>query len=175
MVGKYIIFVNTLLTDNLCPRQYRYETLVAPSAPLTPELTLMDELAVKFLKTYQVWHHRRLLVTITRKAKEELAFIRKGLQVDEKNYHTWSYRQWILAHFGGTGHTIIATTRSASEENRLENVGDNSLWEGELDFIDSMLNSDIRNNSAWHHRFFVVWACGIREGDEDRAHIVKLN
>ena len=131
----------------------------------------MDELAVKFLKTYQVWHHRRLLVSITRKAKQELAFIQKGLKVDEKNYHTWSYRQWILAHFGGTGNTTItSTTRSTtSDENQL----DNSLWEGELDFIESMLISDIRNNSAWHHRFFVVWACGIREGEENRAHVLK--
>ena len=152
-------------------RQYRYETLIALSAPLGPELTLMDELAVKFLKTYQVWHHRRLLVTITRKAKQELAFIQKGLQVDEKNYHTWSYRQWILAHFGGTGNTTttITTRSTTSDENQL----DNSLWEGELDFIESMLISDIRNNSAWHHRFFVVWACGIREGEEDRAHILR--
>jgi protein farnesyltransferase/geranylgeranyltransferase type-1 subunit alpha len=150
-------------------RQYRYETLIALSAPLAPELTLMDELAVKFLKTYQVWHHRRLLVTITRKAKQELAFIQKGLQVDEKNYHTWSYRQWILAHFGGTGNTTATKPTTSDKENQL----DNGLWEGELDFIESMLISDIRNNSAWHHRFFVVWACGIREGEEDRAHILK--
>ena len=138
----------------------------------------MDELAVKFLKTYQVWHHRRLLVTITRKAKQELAFIQKGLQVDEKNYHTWSYRQWILAHFGGTGNTTTITTTTTTTTNTKsttsdENQLDNSLWEGELDFIESMLISDIRNNSAWHHRFFVVWACGIREGEEDRAHILK--
>ena len=125
----------------------------------------MDELAIKSLKNYQVWHHRRLLVTITREVKQELAFIQKCLRVDEKNYHTWSYRQWILAHFGGTGNTM--------DENQLEDSGDNSLWEGELDFIQIMLNNDIRNNSAWHHRFFVVWACGIREGEEDRVHIFK--
>ena len=154
-----------MLDDNPIRRQYRYETLIALSAPLAPELTLMDELTVKFLKTYQVWHHRRLLVTITRKAKQELAFIQKGLQVDEKNYHTWSYRQWILAHFGGSSRS----TGTTSNENQL----DNNLWDGELDFIEKMLISDIRNNSAWHHRFFVVWACGIREGEEDRAHIFK--
>lgn len=123
----------------------------------------MDELAVKFLKTYQVWHHRRLLVTLTRKANEELAFIQKGLEVDEKNYHTWSYRQWILAHFGGPG----------GDSDEIQDGMDNSLWEGELDFIESMLVRDIRNNSAWHHRFFVVWGCGIREGEEDRAHVFK--
>ena len=49
---------------------------------------MSTELAVEFLKTYQVWHHHRLLVTIiTRKAKEKLDFIQKGLKVD-KNYHT---------------------------------------------------------------------------------------
>ena len=134
----------------------------------------MDELAVKFLKTYQVWHHRRLLVTITRKAKQELAFIQKGLQVDEKNYHTWSYRQWILAHFGGTGkNTTITATTTTKSTTADENQLDNRLWDGELDFIESMLISDIRNNSAWHHRFFVVWACGIREGEDDRDHIFK--
>jgi len=143
--------------------QYRYETLISLSAPLTPELALMDELAVKFLKTYQVWHHRRLLVTLTRKASQELAFIKRGLEVDEKNYHTWSYRQWILAHFGGPG----------GVPDEIQDGVDNSLWEGELDFIESMLIRDIRNNSAWHHRFFVVWGCGIREGEEDRAHVFK--
>jgi protein farnesyltransferase/geranylgeranyltransferase type-1 subunit alpha len=82
---------------------------------------------------------------------------------------SWSYRQWILARFGGTGNTTTTTRSTTSDEHQL----DNSLWEGELDFIESMLISDIRNNSAWHHRFFVVWACGIREGEEDRAHVLK--
>ena len=161
------------ITDNpYAPRQYRYETLIAISAPLTPELTLMDELAVKFLKTYQVWHHRRLLVTITGKVKQELTFIKKSLQVDEKNYHTWSYRQWLLAHFGGAG-SAVDTTIAAGETQNVEQLGNNDLWDGELDFVDGMLINDVRNNSAWHHRFFVVWACGIREGEEDRAHVFK--
>ncbi|KAJ6595639.1 hypothetical protein DFH09DRAFT_1357567 [Mycena vulgaris] len=41
--------------------QYRYETIVALNWPLDAELALMDERADKYLKTYQVWHHRRLL------------------------------------------------------------------------------------------------------------------
>ncbi|KAF9009994.1 hypothetical protein BDQ17DRAFT_1520433 [Cyathus striatus] len=130
---------------------YRYETLLAINTPLDVELKLMDELAVKYLKTYQVWHHRRLLLTITRKPADELEFIARSLKVDAKNYHTWSYRQWLLAYFN-------------DEED---------LWTGELDFVDTMLNQDVRNNSAWHHRFFVVWGCGVREGEEDRSRILK--
>lgn len=131
-------------------RQYRYKTLMALKSPLDDELQLMDELAIKHLKTYQVWHHRRLLVQQTRNPGPELEFIANSLQVDMKNYHTWSYRQWILAYFN-----------------------DDTLWSHELDFVESMLEIDVRNNSAWHHRFFVAFQSGVRNGDEDREAIVR--
>ncbi|KAF5379034.1 hypothetical protein D9615_006017 [Tricholomella constricta] len=130
--------------------QYRYETLLALDSPVDVELKLMDELAVSFLKTYQVWHHRRLLLMLTRKPAPELKFIAASLKVDAKNYHTWSYRQWLLAFFN-----------------------DDDLWAGELDFVDAMLTQDVRNNSAWHHRFFVVFQSGLREGETDRARIIR--
>jgi protein farnesyltransferase/geranylgeranyltransferase type-1 subunit alpha len=131
-------------------RQYRYETLLAIGSPLDIELKLMDELAVKHLKTYQVWHHRRLLLMITRKPGPELGFVEASLKVDVKNYHTWSYRQWLLAYFN-----------------------DEDLWGGELDFVDMMLVQDVRNNSAWHHRFFVVFQSGVRRGEEDRGRVIR--
>jgi len=130
--------------------QYRYKTLLSIKAPLDVELRLMDELAVKYLKTYQVWHHRRLLLTEMRKPVPELAFIARSLKEDEKNYHTWSYRQWLLAYFN-----------------------DDELWAGELDFVEQMLKNDIRNNSAWHHRFFTVFQSGTRKGDESRDEVVR--
>ena len=115
----------------------------------------MDEVAIQFLKTYQVWHHRRLLMTLlsdpssAREAKTdvlelattELDFIARVLQTDAKNYHTWSYRQWLLAHFD-----------------------DPALWLGELPYVDELLTEDVRNNSAWHHRFFIVFGRGGRAG-----------
>lgn len=30
------------------------------------------------------------------------------------------------------------------------------LWDGELKLVDSFLQSDVRNNSAWNHRFYVI-------------------
>ena len=32
-----------------------------------------------------------------------------------------------------------------------------SIWTKELAWTERMLEKDIRNNSAWHHRFFVVF------------------
>jgi protein farnesyltransferase/geranylgeranyltransferase type-1 subunit alpha len=45
---------------------------------------------------------------------------------------------------------------------------DEDLWGGELDFVDVMLVQDVRNNSAWHHPFFIVFQPGVRQGEEDR-------
>jgi protein farnesyltransferase/geranylgeranyltransferase type-1 subunit alpha len=110
----------------------------------------MDDIATKFLKTYQVWHHRRLLVSRVRKLEYELEFVAQGLkEVDPKNYHTWAYRQWILSNFN-----------------------EDSLWAGELSFVEDLLRRDIRNNSAWHHRFFVVWDSGVRSGETNRDEIL---
>ncbi|KAF5389554.1 hypothetical protein D9757_004148 [Collybiopsis confluens] len=130
--------------------QYRYETLVATDANFENELRLMDELAITHLKTYQVWHHRRLLIMKIRKPDPELGFIAKTFKIDAKNYHTWSYRQWLLAYFNN-----------------------DHLWIGEPDFVDEMLNADIRNNSAWHHRFFVVFQSGLHQGEEDRERVLR--
>jgi hypothetical protein len=140
--GEWIIFY--------C-RQYRYETLLALESSLQTELVLMNELAIKHLKTYQVWHHRRLLITHLGTPQPELQFIERCLRADSKNYHTWSYRQWLLSHF----------------------VDDDDLWRGELEFIENAIGDDVRNNSAWHHRYFVVFGCSVRSGDEDRARIVR--
>lgn len=122
-------------------RQYRYDTLIALGAPLETELELMDEISKKFIKYYQIWHHRRLLQIKLCKPLPELTFIAKILAIDEKNYHTWAYRQWILVHFNQP-----------------------ALWNGELPFVELLLSGDVRNNSAWHHRFFVVFETGAHAG-----------
>ncbi len=62
---------------------------------------------------------------------------------DAKNYHVWSYRQWLVRHF--------------------------SLWDAELPYIEELLRADVRNNSAWNHRWFVVFA---RHTDPEK-HSIK--
>jgi len=38
------------------------------------------------------------------------------------------------------------------------------LWAGELPFVERLLAEDVRNNSAWHHRFFVTLENGSKGG-----------
>ena len=61
----------------------------------------------------------------------EMSFLERMFAKDAKNYHVWSYRQWLVRHF--------------------------SCWDSELSFVEKLLDEDVRNNSAWNHRWFVVF------------------
>lgn len=64
-------------------------------------------------------------------AEGEAEFLAQMFRIDSKNYHVWSYRQWLVRRF--------------------------DLWEqGELEATEKLLEEDVRNNSAWNHRFFLV-------------------
>ena len=52
------------------------------------------------------------------------------LAVDAKNYHAWAHRQALVAAW--------------------------DLWDEELAFTEAVLADDVRNNSAWNQRFFIL-------------------
>jgi hypothetical protein len=60
------------------------------------------------------------------------------LEQDSKNYHVWSYRQWLVKRF--------------------------DLFDKpeELEWTAEMIEDDVRNNSAWNHRYYLV--VGGRDG-----------
>ena len=84
---------------------------------------------------------------ITDLPKSELPFLARVLAKDTKNYHVWSYRQWLVQHF--------------------------AMWPAEDDlghelvFTKNLLTADVRNNSAWNHRFFILF------GREDGTPVVE--
>lgn len=91
-----------------------------------------------------------MIVSVLGDPSRELAFTSTVLDLDSKNYHTWAYRQWVLAHFGGLH----------KHDNKVEAPGAGAfpaLWDGELAYVDNMLEADVRNNSAYNHRWFCVW------------------
>ena len=53
---------------------------------------------------------------------------------DAKNYHVWSYRQWLVATF--------------------------NLWDSPEEFedVERWLHADVHNNSAWNHRWYLSFA-----------------
>lgn len=129
---------------------YRRRCLKDLAIELDDERIFTDKWARDCSKNYQVWYHRRWLISeisarkraelspeeaekaIQSMAREELQYHLDCMQVnnDYKNYNGWSHRQFILQQF--------------------------KLWHEELPFVEQLLREDIRNNSAWNHRFTVV-------------------
>ncbi|PHH92244.1 hypothetical protein CDD83_8263 [Cordyceps sp. RAO-2017] len=124
---------------------YRFKIVSVLNLPVPDEIQWLNEVALANLKNYQIWHHRQLLIdhyfpliasdndAIKKLGKSETDFITLILAEDTKNYHVWSYRQYLVKKLG--------------------------LWTvNELGSTQSMIEDDVRNNSAWSHRFFVVFS-----------------
>ena len=110
---------------------FRRNAINAIGIDLSEELDFMDKFAGDNPKNYQIWHHRREVAKLLNKdGQRELDFTRNVFKVDPKNYHAWAHRQWALQHF--------------------------DIWEDELEFVEALLQDDIRNNSAWNQRWFLV-------------------
>jgi protein farnesyltransferase/geranylgeranyltransferase type-1 subunit alpha len=124
---------------------YRFSIIQHLDIPLLDELAWLDEVALDHQKNYQIWHHRQLLLDhyyptikdtqdeVKRFAKKERDFMMEMFAEDAKNYHVWTYRQYAVRRLG--------------------------MWDDdELKSLEWMIDQDVRNNSAWSHRFFVVFS-----------------
>lgn len=143
---------------------YRRRCLKNLDSDLFEELDFTHSWACGCPKNYQVWYHRRWLIAeiasqlrsgsaseaeaadeIRQLAIQELAFHLDVMNMnkDYKNYNGWSHRVFIARQF--------------------------DLWEHELVFVESLLVNDVRNNSAWNHRFTVLrntawpWSEAVRQ------------
>jgi protein farnesyltransferase/geranylgeranyltransferase type-1 subunit alpha len=124
---------------------YRATTLFAINSSIRNELVWLNDVALDNQKNYQIWHHRQLLIddlyptissdpaALKKLADSEIDFMTQMFNEDAKNYHVWSYRQYFVRKL-------------------------DLFNEGELKSIETLLRMDVRNNSAWSHRFFVVFS-----------------
>lgn len=116
---------------------YRYRILRELKKDLIAELDWCEQIALEHEKNYQIWNYRQLIIgeIVSRgdkfEAHREYPIINAMLESDTKNHHVWSYRKWLVEKF-----------------ELFDNVK-------ETQFIDNCLLLDLRNNSAWTHRFFV--------------------
>ncbi|KAF2441305.1 farnesyltransferas-like protein [Karstenula rhodostoma CBS 690.94] len=111
---------------------YRAKALRETGADLAREIAWLNPTALQHLKNYQIWHHRQTIVDVLGSPAGEADFIATMLEQDSKNYHVWSYRQWLVQRFD-----LFAS-------------------DDELRWTEAMIDGDVRNNSAWNHRWFLV-------------------
>ncbi|KAL2870879.1 bifunctional protein farnesyltransferase/protein geranylgeranyltransferase [Aspergillus lucknowensis] len=114
---------------------YRAKIIFALNKDRNGELEWLNGVSLKYLKNYQIWHHRQVIMSsrdhFPTLPPKEMDFLMEMFAQDSKNYHVWTYRHWLVRHF--------------------------ELWDSprEIADINSLLNSDVRNNSAWSHRYML--------------------
>ncbi|KAJ5788347.1 hypothetical protein N7457_003337 [Penicillium paradoxum] len=114
---------------------YRAKILFALEKDLNEELEWLNNVSLKYLKNYQIWHHRQVLLSSKSHfptfPPKEADFLMEMFAQDSKNYHVWTYRHWLVRHF--------------------------QLWDQprELEDVEFLLKADVRNNSAWNHRYML--------------------
>lgn len=119
---------------------YRLDIIQNIKRDLFTELDWCEMVALENEKNYQIWNYRLLVIEEIMKSpelsqkfnhKREYPIINAMLQEDAKNHHVWSYKKWLVERF--------------------------DLYETpeELDFVTQCIDMDLRNNSAWTHRFFL--------------------
>lgn len=80
----------------LCVILRRRDILRALDTNLNEELEYTEEIICRNPKSYQVWHHRRVIVEWLNDGSKELDLTEQVLGMDAKNYHAWQHRQWAI-------------------------------------------------------------------------------
>lgn len=151
-----------LLASHYTIWNYRYNILLRLNKDLFEELDWCEQLALENEKNYQIWNYRQLIIerileleleddTRTKKFNpyHEYPILAAMLGEDSKNHHVWSYRKWLVERF------------------QLYND------EREILFVDNCLNEDLRNNSAWTHRYFIKFGNQDENKDDINVKIDK--
>lgn len=124
---------------------YRYRILRALKKNWLEELDWCEQIALEHEKNYQIWNYRQLIIGEivdsgeTFQAHREYPIINAMLESDTKNHHVWSYRKWLVEKFD-----LFNDPK-------------------ETQFVDNCLLLDLRNNSAWTHRFFLKFGAEVSE------------
>jgi protein farnesyltransferase/geranylgeranyltransferase type-1 subunit alpha len=128
--------------------QYRFDNIIALKKDINEELDWVEQIALDNPKNYQIWGYRQLLLKHSRQKvlQRELPILDIMIADDSKNYHVWSYRKWIVQWCDDYSH--------------------------ELAFVDKCLKSDVYNNSAWCHRFFVI-AHSLANWDDELEYVKR--
>ncbi|UKZ68293.1 uncharacterized protein TrAtP1_009329 [Trichoderma atroviride] len=133
---------------------------------LQSEVAFTMPLLMEFPKCYWIWNFRqwllsqailRLPLPAARKIWEtELGLVSKMLNRDQRNYHAWGYRRYVVAQL---------------ESPELDGK---SMAEDEFAYTTTMIQANLSNFSAWHNRSLLIPKVLEQRGSDDKARAAFL-
>lgn len=147
------------------------------------EHVIIKQLLKKFPKSYELWFHKIWLIKFALKngimnidsLLEELEFCKKSFSLDDRNYHCWHYRSYILSciqmYFNGclkndylenecvkqetTMHELYTINNSHEKENTTveRKVSSFDVFEENYNLSNKLIEKNFSNFSAWFLRY----------------------
>lgn len=102
---------------------------------------------------------------------QEMRFAADCLALEPKNYHAWAHRQAVLVAAGTVTASVpaaAAAAGAAAAGSAAGGAGTAALaaelhsgsganhWAAELEYVDACIEQDLRDNSAWAQRSFLL-------------------
>lgn len=134
---------------------------VSMSFDLDTELSLTQNALESNPKAYGAWHHRKWALTIklwdNSVYEKELLLTELFLKRDERNFHCWNYRRFIVACFmksmdGSWEGNTMGRQISKELSNDSHTNFDQVLLKSEFDFTTTKIQDNFSNYSAFHYR-----------------------
>lgn len=132
-----------LLASHYTAWCFRLDVVKHLNKDLLEELDWCEEVALENEKNYQIWNYRQRVIELILEDPEKAAqfqyrreypIIQMMLGLDAKNHHVWLYRNWYVQKF-----------------NLFDDLN-------EISSVAALIDLDVRNNSAWTHRFFLIFS-----------------
>jgi geranylgeranyl transferase type-2 subunit alpha len=133
---------------------------------LQSEISFTMPLLMEFPKCYWIWNFRqwllsqailRLPLPVARTFWEtELGLVSKMLNKDQRNYHAWGYRRFVVAQL---------------ESPELDGK---SMAEDEFAYTTTKIRNNLSNFSAWHNRSLLIPKVLEQRDSDDKARAAFL-
>lgn len=129
---------------------------------LADELALTERCLRKHPKSYPTWHHRKWCVARAARGEDseseqvsslletELSMSKSLLDLDDRNFHGWGYRRFVVALMSARGGGSNAKRQYSVGEGVFEISTASAL--SELRYSEEKIERNFSNYSAWHHR-----------------------
>ncbi|VDQ04589.1 unnamed protein product [Trichobilharzia regenti] len=125
------------------------------------ELDLTTRCLYNSPKSYAVWHHRSWVMNnhTAPNWESEVKFCNMALKLDERNFHCWDYRRFVVSKGGIPIELEREFTDAAIERNMrcCRPLLDFSVPSEELDLVHNAIYTDPADQSPW---FYYWWLLG---------------
>ena len=132
------------------------------SVIIREELALLNSIMISMTKSYCLWNHRKWLVRRFLESESEKKFITSILKLDSRNFHCWSYRQFLATECG-----VVFDNDQMSRDLLLRDFSSYSAWylrmtvdhhvpTEELEFVWNAIFTEPNDQSVWqYHDWFM--------------------